>query len=342
VSAPAADLPIPPEGLIRRAGYVPGSDVVARYLNAGCDTAGLLKSLVPDGADAILDFGCGAGKVLRHFADVANRYEVWGCDIDFESIDWLQGHMSPPFRFFSVTEEPVVPQPDQRFGLVFALSVFTHIAEDWSRWLTELHRVIAPGGVLVASILGEGMAGVERAGPWDPDRVGMNVLRHGQDWKGGGPTVFHSHWWVQAHWGRAFEIVEIRQDRNPDGAIAEGAQELVVMRRRDVEVTPALLESIEPGEPRELTALQGNLAQLHADDVATRTLVREATARGDAEHEMRVAAEARVRTLEARLGEVRAARGGGAAGGTGAAAVVARLTRQARARWRRRRPRPRV
>ena len=31
--------------------------------------------------------------------------------------------------------------------------------------------------------------------------------------------VFHSEWWLRAHWGRAFEVVSIRQgDEPPDRA----------------------------------------------------------------------------------------------------------------------------
>lgn len=38
----------------------------------------------------ILGFGCGAGNVLRHFGPEARQGEVWGCDIDSESIAWLE------------------------------------------------------------------------------------------------------------------------------------------------------------------------------------------------------------------------------------------------------------
>jgi ubiquinone/menaquinone biosynthesis C-methylase UbiE len=37
-----------------------------------------------------LDFGCGAGRVLRHFAGEAEAGEFWGCDIDDASIAWLR------------------------------------------------------------------------------------------------------------------------------------------------------------------------------------------------------------------------------------------------------------
>ncbi len=38
----------------------------------------------------VLDFGCGSGRVLRHFAELSKDVELWGCDIDRPSIEWLQ------------------------------------------------------------------------------------------------------------------------------------------------------------------------------------------------------------------------------------------------------------
>ncbi len=46
---------------------------------------------------------------------------------------------------------------DGSFDLIWAVSVFTHLAETWSAWLLELHRVLKPGGILLATFMGEGM-----------------------------------------------------------------------------------------------------------------------------------------------------------------------------------------
>jgi hypothetical protein len=54
--------------------------------------------------------------------------------------------------------------------------------------------------------------------PYREDEVGMTVLRH---WETGdaGPDVLHSEWWLRAHWGRAFEILEVaRPPRRGDGS----------------------------------------------------------------------------------------------------------------------------
>jgi SAM-dependent methyltransferase len=300
--------PVPPEELIRRSGWTPGSDVAARYRSDGLAMKETLVGLLDLPRRArVLDFGCGVGKVSQHFAGERERFELFGADIDAASIDWLAEHHSFYGTFVKVEETPGLPWPDGYFDLVFAVSVFTHISDLWAACLLELRRVLAPGGLFVATVLGEAIIEVERGGTWNEDEIGMNVLRRGQDWAGGGPTVFLSHWWIREHWGRAFEIVEIREDRNADGSLVRGAHDLVIARPRQGELTVAELERIDPDEPRELRALQRNIAQLHADDIWLRDLLAQAQARGDAEHEMRVEFSRQLEAARAELEGLREA-----------------------------------
>ena len=289
--------------MIRRSGWTPGTDVVAEYLRAGVAMKELLTALVADAPSPVrvLDFGCGVAKTLRHFAADGDRFELFGCDIDAPSIDWLAEHHSSYASFARVQETPGLPYPDGRFDLAYAVSVFTHIADNWADWLLELRRVLAPDGLLVVTVLSEAMIEVERGGVWEDDAIGMNVLRHGQDWEGGGPTVFLSHWWIREHWGRAFEILEIRESRHPDGSLIAATHDTVIMRPRPGSPRPADLERLDPAEPRELRALQRNVAQLHADDAHLRALLAEARARGDAEHDHRVELARQLDALRAQL-----------------------------------------
>lgn len=297
---------IPPVDLIVRAGATPGADAAAEYVAGAAGMKDLLLSLMDEhggpaapGAPRILDFGCGAGNVIRHFHAEARSGEVCGCDIDQRSIDWLEDNLTPPFHFRALSSSPVLPFETDHFDLVYAISVFTHLADEWAAWLLELHRVLAPNGVLVTTFLGEGMAEAERAAPWDEDRVGMNVLRHGQDWEGGGPTVFMSDWWIRSHWGRAFEILDIHHDRTERGEVVPNTHGYVLARKRPGEFTSEQLTALQSDEPREIAALAHNIEQLHADDRHLRELLVEAVRRGDIEHEWRVAAQQRVVELEA-------------------------------------------
>ena len=114
---------------------------------------------------------------------------------------------SPPFHFFEVAEDrATLPVLDAQYDLIWAFSVFTHIADQWSTWLLELHRTLRTGGLALISFLGRHMLGEVLGEDWNPDLIGMNTLRRSQSWDVGGPTIFHSEWWVRAHWGRAFEV----------------------------------------------------------------------------------------------------------------------------------------
>jgi SAM-dependent methyltransferase len=212
----------------------------------------------------VLDFGCGAGRTLRHFVEEAGDAEISGCDIDAVSVDWINANLNPPVRAFVNDESPPLPRPDGSFDLIYAFSVFTHLTDSWSVWLLELQRLLAPGGILIATFLGAGMAELVAGEPWVEDRIGMNVLGADRDWAHGGPTVMLSPWWIREHWGRAFEI-----ERIDDGTIG-GTQGMIVARPRSDRPRPAELERIDPNEPRELAALRHNIDQLHREVAAAR------------------------------------------------------------------------
>jgi SAM-dependent methyltransferase len=45
---------------------------------------------------------------------------------------------------------PPLPFPEERFDLIYAYSVFSHLAESVAdRWIDELRRVLRPGGALI-------------------------------------------------------------------------------------------------------------------------------------------------------------------------------------------------
>ncbi len=153
------------------------------YESRGREVRLAIESLLPPDwsfeGKRVLDFGCGAGRVLRHFEAEADTAEFWGCDIHAPSIDWVQGHLCPPFRAYRNADTPPLPHPDGYFDLIWALSVLTHITDTWSVWLAELHRVLADDGLLLATFMGEGVAPLLADEPWDEDRIGMNVLQSG-------------------------------------------------------------------------------------------------------------------------------------------------------------------
>jgi len=268
------EVPIPPLEIAERAGPIASGNLPAHYKEVGRLCREAITDRLPEDwtweGKRALDFGCGAGRVLRHFLPESDRCEFHGFDIDQPALVWAIDHLSPPFELFLSREMPPLLRPDASFDLVWATSVFTHLVhESWSAWLLEMHRLLKPSGILIASYLGrrqQWMLGE----PWDDERIGMHVRAAGLEWSQGGPAVFHSEWWLRAHWGRAFEIISLEGE-------GLGGQALAVMCRRDVELTREDLERPEPDEPRELTAAVHQGRQLYGE--AERRIARERTAR---------------------------------------------------------------
>jgi SAM-dependent methyltransferase len=262
--------PVPPHALALRAGVPDPADVIASYRAVGRDSrTTILELLGPDWSfegRRVLDFGCGSGKVMRHFLAEAAACELWGCDIDERSIDWINAALRPPLHAIVNGETPPLAMPDAHFDLVWSVSVFTHLTDHWAGWLAELHRVLAPGGLAIVSFLGGAMYEVWTGERWDADTVGMTVLDYEQSWERGGPTVFHSPWWLREHWGRAFEIVRLREGSAPR------EHGLVLLRRRPgPPVGAAELERIDVvGEPRELAALRHQVRMVQRETVRLR------------------------------------------------------------------------
>ncbi|MEK6326342.1 MAG: methyltransferase domain-containing protein [Actinomycetota bacterium] len=257
--------PMPPLPLANRVGSLAkAEDPVAFYEQVGADTRKQILRMLPAGYELegrrLLDFGCGAGRTLRHFLDEASSAEIWGCDIDEESIDWLQRNLCPPLHAHRNEAAPGLPFEDGHFDLVWAVSVFTHLAEDaWAAWMLELHRVLADDGILIATSIGPNHSERFAGERWEEDRIGINALRTWASWDAGGPVVLHSTWWLRAHWGRAFEILELHE---PPVA---PSHRWLAMRKRDATLTVEDLERLEPGELRELTAMRHHTRQLRRE-----------------------------------------------------------------------------
>lgn len=280
--------PYPPIELASRVGELEGESF-ALYDLIGETVRAEILDLLPESwsfeGKRVLDFGCGAGRTLRHFlGEAAEGGSFYGCDIDAPSIAWLESNLSPPLQVFANEVKPPLPLEAESLDLIWAISVFTHIADQWPAWLVELHRVLRDGGLLIATILGPGISKEWTEATPDPrvergactedqvDLIGMNVLHHGRPWDEGGPAVFLSGWWIEEHWGRAFEILTLREDGFAPMHDWKG-QGVVMARKRPVEITVEELARIDPTDDRELEALRHNIRQLHRESQQAREAV---------------------------------------------------------------------
>jgi SAM-dependent methyltransferase len=285
-----SDEPIPPISLTARLALAPDAwNDVEGYLQRGeLALRAIERALPPDWTwegKRVLDFGCGAGRTIRHLRGLVPDGEIWGCDLDPACIAWCREHLGPSLSFVSNSADPPLPFAAESFDLVYALSVFTHIDRLWANWLLELHRILARDGFLVATIMSEGMSQRVAGETWVPSRVGMAVYECGQPWELGGPMVLHSPWWVREHWGRLFDVIDIRARGffDDSGQRAQDDHGVVVLHKRpeQTSLTVADLERPNPSEPREALALQHDVLHLRAE-VASMRALRDATPEGSA------------------------------------------------------------
>jgi SAM-dependent methyltransferase len=158
-------LPLPPARLRTQVG--PGHADARHFLRSGQRHAQLIRELLrEDGSSveelgALLDWGCGCGRVLRHWGGLPQT-RVCGCDIDPRMIKWCRRNL--PFAEVSVTElSPPLPYENGTFDLMYAFSVFTHLSEELQHaWMRECHRIVKPGGYLLISTLGEYYLSLDR------------------------------------------------------------------------------------------------------------------------------------------------------------------------------------
>jgi SAM-dependent methyltransferase len=151
-------LPLPPATL--RAQIGPRHADADFFLSSGRQQAEIVRALVQEdgsaleGFDALLDWGCGCGRVLRNWSQLTGT-RIAGCDINRKMVEWCDRNL--PFAEVAVNDlSPPLPYADSSFDLVYAFSVMTHLNEDLQHaWSRECFRVLKPRGYLLFSTMGE-------------------------------------------------------------------------------------------------------------------------------------------------------------------------------------------
>jgi SAM-dependent methyltransferase len=192
------------------------SDALARH---GYDLASLEK---------VLDWGCGCGRVLRWWAGWDGP-RFYGSDYNPELVDWCQENLphvtaklnglSPPLRF-----------EDGTLDLVYALSVFTHLAEDRQQlWMDEIARVLKPGGLFFFTTNGDAPVLYDRMTPEEQERyqAGLLVVRHPEGEGSNLCATWHPPEWVGPNLLGGWELLE----HSPHGAKCNVAQDFWLVRK---------------------------------------------------------------------------------------------------------------
>ncbi len=132
---------------------------IREYLSDGWRTMSELMQLLERAdrpllkIDSILEFAAGFGRFTRHLVK-AMPGRVTCSDVMPGSVDFLREQFGvEAFQSSHNPEEIIV---DNRYELVFVLSMFTHLPPQmWVPWLQSLRDFVKPGGLLVFSVHNE-------------------------------------------------------------------------------------------------------------------------------------------------------------------------------------------
>jgi SAM-dependent methyltransferase len=227
----AADgLPLPPARM--RAQVGPLHADAQFFLNSGDHNAELIRDVLRSAGtpiediESLLDWGCGCGRVLRHWNGLTNT-RVFGCDITPKMVAWCNENL--PFVEAAVNELlPPLPYEEETFDLVYAFSVMTHLSQELQRaWVGECRRVLKPGGYFLFSTLGDYFVSRDRLN--DAERKafesGQLVVLYEDSAGTSLCSAYHPADYVQRELAVDFDVVAFRP------AADDGRHDIHVLRR---------------------------------------------------------------------------------------------------------------
>ena len=203
-------LPLPPPQLVF---LVTGQyNVEAFYHNSvlGCEC--IISVLEKNGLDInefdhILDFGCGCGRVMRHWKTLRGP-KLHGSDYNPILINWCQKAL--PFADFKLNElVSNLEYEDEKFDFIYAISVFTHLSKELQNfWVRELMRVLKSGGFLLMTT--HGTTRLHQLSPGDREKFESGQLVVLYD-KCAGTNVcaaYHPEQYVRQSLAKGFTIID--------------------------------------------------------------------------------------------------------------------------------------
>ena len=242
--------PYPVPGNEDREGYLP--DYHERFWISGLDDYLRIRFVLEKHKIRprnVFEFGAATGRVLRHFV-CQGRFatgdpfeQTWCCDINYRHVRWILAYLHPRVLAFHNSTIAHFPLESNSIELACAFSVFTHIDTFELQWISELHRILTPGGIAYITIHNEQSwqelannpkhnlhSALRKSKEFDPAvlKKPLPADRLVYRFKDDGPyrsNVFHSESHIRNNWSRYFDILEILP------LFHSGFQAVVVMRK---------------------------------------------------------------------------------------------------------------
>jgi SAM-dependent methyltransferase len=149
--APPAEFRWRVQANLNKAQYLDEGKIIAQNIQDLCRTTNRDFDSFTD----ILDFGSGCGRVIQNFRDRPMPCNLYATDIEADLVNWGKTNLSG-IQWGINGYEPPLPFNANAFDLIYGISVFSHLNEDFQHmWLRELQRVARPGAILILSVQGE-------------------------------------------------------------------------------------------------------------------------------------------------------------------------------------------
>jgi SAM-dependent methyltransferase len=175
---------------------------------------------------SLLDFGCGCGRVLRHWSELP-ALKVRGSDYNPRLVDWCR--RSLPFADVRLNGlAPPLRLGPEELDFAYAISVFTHLTEDLQGpWMRELERVLRPGGVLLVSTKGRSRLDALEPEERSAFERGELVVQAGRYAGRNLCAAFHPESYVRERLAGDLEVLDFR----PADGDGRQTQDLFLLRR---------------------------------------------------------------------------------------------------------------
>lgn len=206
--------PVPPRDLIH---LVIGVYELEGFLESGATSADAIRDLLKEAGagvetmGSVLDFGCGAGRIIRHWKDVSGP-SFHGTDYNPALVNWCARNL----RFAEFKVNPLagpLPYESNSFDLVYAYSVFTHLSVSLQGyWASEIRRVLKPGGFLYVTLHGESCIDTLDEKMKEDFKSGRFVVIEAERSGTNYCAAYHPEAYVRGEFSRGFSVEVFRRE----------------------------------------------------------------------------------------------------------------------------------